>query len=247
VTRSLMLLLFALAACTRSMDSADEIFAPDDDERVICGLGVDGESIGLDEIDIALTRAVEQQEVVILFAHEPGKTVSYDRIDQILALAERRSLPYVTSPELASQRDRAGLSFGFDDFSVDAWFGLRDILQARGARVTFFVSNFGELDAEQKAMLHTLEADGHAIEAHGMGHRNAPEYVDTYGLTKYLADEIDPLLEQMTRDGFTPTTFAYPYGARTSELDQALLERFALLRSLSYLDRSLINSAPCPH
>jgi hypothetical protein len=229
------------------MDTTDEIFAQDNDERVLCGLGVDSESIALDDIENALDRAVEQQQVVILFAHEPGKTVGYDRIDQILALAERRSVPYVTFPELVSRRDRAGLSFGFDDFSVEAWFALRDILQARGARVTFFVSNFGELDVEQKAMLHALEEDGHAIEAYGMGHRNAPEYVDTYGLKKYLVDEIDPLLDQMTRDGFTPTTFAYPYGARTSELDQALLERFALLRSLSYLDRSLINSAPCPY
>jgi peptidoglycan/xylan/chitin deacetylase (PgdA/CDA1 family) len=96
-------------------------------------------------------------------------------------------------------------------------------------------------------MLHALEVEGHAIEAHGMGHRNAAEYVDTYGLAKYLADEIDPLLEQMRRDGFNPTTFAYPYGDRTRALDQALLERFSLLRSLSYLDRSLINTSPCPH
>lgn len=243
-----VILLCVLAACARSIDNADETYAPNDDaERVLCGLGVDGEAIPLDELERAMHRATERREVLMLLAHEPGRTITYDRVDQILTLADRLSLPYVTFPELTSGRDRAGFSFGFDDFSVNAWFGLREILQAHHARVTFFVSNFGELDAEQRTMLRVLEADGNAIEAHGMGHRDAAEYVDTYGLERYLADEIDPMLDIMAREGFAPTTFAYPYGNRTSEIDDALLERFALLRSLSYLDRSVINSAPCPH
>lgn len=240
------LLLVLLVACTRQIDDADEMYARDDDERVLCGLGVDGEAISLDEIERAMRRALDQREVVILLAHEPGASITYERIDAILALAEKVGLPYVTFPELANRRDRAGFSFGFDDYYVNAWFGLRDILRTHHARVTFFVSNFAEFDEQQRAMLHALEADGNAIEAHGMGHRDAAEFVDAYGLNKYLAQEIDPLLDVMARDGFTPTTFAYPYGNRTTELDDALLERFDLVRSLSYLDRSLINSAPCP-
>ena len=81
---------------------------------------------------------------------------------------------------------------------------------------------------------------------HGECEGNAPAFVDAYGLSAYLAQEIDPMLDAMARDGFNPTTFAYPYGARTTEIDGALLERFALLRSLSYLDRSVSNTAPCP-
>ncbi len=241
-------LLCVLMACTRPIDDADETYAPrDDEERVLCGLGVDGEAIPLDEIEVAMRRAIAQREVLILLAHEPGESISYERIDGILTLADKLGLPYVTFPELTSDRDRAGFSFGFDDYYVDAWFGLRDILRAHHARVTFFVSNFGEFTEQQRAMLHALEDDGNAIEAHGMGHRDAAEFVDAYGLEKYLADEIDPMLDLMARDGFAPTTFAYPYGNRTSELDEALLERFDLVRSLSYLNRSVINSAPCPH
>lgn len=242
----LLLLLCVVGACTRSMDGADEIYAPVDDTRVLCGLGVDSESITLDNIRAAMERARDEQQVLILFAHEPGKTIRYERVDDILTLAERASLSYVTFPELVEGRERAGLSLGFDDFSIDAWFGLREILLAHDARVTFFVSNFGELTSEERFMLHELAADGHAIEAHGMGHRNAPQYAETYGLSTYLADEIDPMLKLMEADGFAPTTFAYPYGDRTNELDEALLERFSLVRSLSYLDRSAINSAPCP-
>ena len=150
----------------------------------------------------------------------------------------------VTFPELATQRG-AGISFGFDDAFVDDWFALRVTLLARGARVTFFVSNFGELTSQQRMMLRTLAADGHAIEAHGMGHRDAADYVDKYGLRAYIRDEIDPMLEAMAEEGMVPTTFAYPYGDRTTEIDRALLQRFRLLRSLSYLDRSLSNTAPC--
>ena len=244
----IVLLGLLFAACTRPIDDADEMYAPlDDEERVLCGLGVDGEAIPLDEIERAMKRAIAQHEVLILLAHEPGSSITYERIDAILTLADKLGLPYVTFPELTSQRDRAGFSFGFDDYYVDAWFGLRDILRAHHARVTFFVSNYGDFDEQHRAMLHALEDDGNAIEAHGMGHRDAAEFVDGYGLNKYLAEEIDPLLDVMARDGFTPTTFAYPYGNRTSELDEALLDRFSLVRSLSYSNRSVINSAPCPH
>jgi len=199
VIRYGFIVLVCLVACTREMDGADEIYAEENAERVLCGLGVDGEAISLDEIEHAMVRARERNEVLILFAHHPGVTISYERVDSILGIADRVALPYVTFPEIETQRGRAGLSLGFDDAFVDAWFGLRDMLRARSARVTFYVSNFGELDASQRTELHMLEGDGHAIEAHGMGHRDAAEYVDTYGLSKYLADEIDPMLDASTR------------------------------------------------
>jgi hypothetical protein len=149
----LLLLLCVVGACTRSMEGADEIYAPVDDTRVLCGLGVDSESITLDDIGAAMERARDEQQVLILFAHEPGKTIGYERVDDILTLADRASLSHVTFPELVDARDRAGLSIGFDDFSIDAWFGLLDILRVHDARVTFFVSNFGELTSEERLML----------------------------------------------------------------------------------------------
>lgn len=246
MSRGLACALALLAACARPATDADEVYARGDGERVLCGLSVDGEAITLVDIGRALDRAVEQGEVLNLFAHEPGRTITAERLDAIFALAVERDLPFVTFPELTGYAG-PGLAFGFDDFYVEPWFALRESFARHGARVTFFVSNLGELDAGERAMLHVLAGEGHAIEAHGMGHRDAAVYVERYGLQAYLADEIDPLLEIMHGEGFAPTTFAYPYGDRTSELDRALLDRFALLRSLSYLDRSAINSAPCPH
>jgi hypothetical protein len=38
----------------------------------------------------------------------------------------------------------------------------------------------------------------------------------------------------MREAGFDPITFAYPFGARTAELDEALLQHFRLLRAIRY-------------
>jgi hypothetical protein len=239
------ILVALLCGCAaRAIEDADDIYARDDGSRVLCGLGIDGEGISVDDLESAMVHARDVGEVLLLFAHEPGRTIRYERVEQVLTLAD--SVGLETRTFSALERGRAGLSLGFDDAFVDAWFGMRDMLRAHHARVTFFVSNYDELDAKQRNMLHELLADGHAIEAHGMGHRNAAEYVDVHGLARYMRDEIEPLLEAMTRDGFAPSTFAYPFGDRTSELDSALLEHFTLLRSVTYLDRGWLNTAPCP-
>jgi hypothetical protein len=244
-TRIMILAVCMLAqGCTTDLDASDAVYARHDGKRVLCGLGIDSATIGMDQLEAGMARARDRDEVLILFAHHPGVTIDRERVVDVLARADALGLQFVTFPQLTDQRG-AGLELGFDDFSVDAWYGLRDVL--RGHPATFFVSNFGELTPDQITELHELAADGHAIEAHGMGHRDAAIYVDEHGLARYLADEIDPDLAAMTAAGFAPSTFAYPYGSRTSEIDAALLKRFTLLRSLSYLDRSVINAAPCPY
>jgi Polysaccharide deacetylase len=243
-------LAFTLVAGCAPDDLADTDSSYDrwSHDRVLCGVGVDGDGISVHEIEAGMQRAMDRGEVLILFGHDPRHTIDPARVDRILGAADRAGLPFVTFPELAdpAMANTPGFVLAFDDAYVDDWWSLRDVFRARAARVTFFVSNYGDIKPAGIAELHALAADGHAIEAHGMGHRDAPDFVDRHGLDKYLAQEIDPLLDAMHADGFTPTTFAYPYGDRTGELDAALLRRFKLLRSLTYLDRSLINSAPCP-
>jgi peptidoglycan/xylan/chitin deacetylase (PgdA/CDA1 family) len=242
------LLLVVLVACTTEVDATDAIYANNDMPRVLCSLGVDGEDIALIKLELGMQRARSRGETLLLHAHRPGTgpdaTIDPARVDAILSAADRVGLASVTFPELPHG---SGLMLSFDDASVDDWFALRDVFDAHATRATFFVSNFGELTLDQRAKLHVLADEGHAIEAHGMGHRDAPTYADAHGVTRYLADEIDPLLDAMLADGFTPTTFAYPYGARTKQLDDALLERFRLIRSLTYLDKSVVATAPCPY
>ena len=40
--------------------------------------------------------------------------------------------------------------------------------------------------------------------------------------------------EALTAAGFTPRVFAYPFGARTSTIDRAVLAHVALVRSVAY-------------
>lgn len=240
-----LIVLLATGCQTVELADREAAFVHDGDERVLCGVGVDGDDIELPEIEHAMQRALATNRVLLLFAHHPSISIDPRRVIDVLDTAARVGLPFITFPELATQRGRAGLSFAFDDNYVDDWMALRDGL--RGRPVTFFVSNWDALSADQISALHELAGDGHAIEAHGMGHRDAMLYVDKHGIAEYVAREIDPLLAAMREAGFAPTTFAYPYGTRTTELDDALLERFQLVRSLTYLDASALAEAPCPY
>jgi len=92
--------------------------------------------------------------------------------------------------------------------------------------------------------LHALAAQGHKIEAHSVSHQRAPTYVENHGLAAYLADEALPSIDALRAEGFDVTTYAYPYGARTGELDGALLEHVSIVRSVSFTWSTV--SDPCP-
>ena len=106
------------------------------------------------------------------------------------------------------------------------------------------VAYFDHLDAERRAALHELALRGHAIEAHSVDHLRAPLYVEQHGLTAYLRNEALPSVEWLRADGFDVTSYAYPYGARTSEIDAALLARIPLVRSVSFTWTGVAD--PCP-
>ena len=105
----------------------------------------------------------------------------------------------------------------------------------RDERVTFFVSRFHNLSEVRVEKLHELHADGHAIEGHGQNHLHAPNYAESFGVAAYVEDEVVSSLDSLRASGFSPTTFAYPFGARTGELDRAILEHVELVRSISWL------------
>jgi peptidoglycan/xylan/chitin deacetylase (PgdA/CDA1 family) len=132
----------------------------------------------------------------------------------------------------------------FDDTSVDAWVSTLPLLAQYHARVTFFVSRYRELSDAQHAELHQLAAAGHDVEAHSVQHLRAPVYVEERGLAAYLADEAQPSIDALVGEGFDVTTYAYPFGDRTSELDRALLARVQLLRSVAFTYP--IDSGGCP-
>lgn len=236
---------------TRRVAGMDEVFFAWDERRVLCGVSIDdglarGFVPDLDNLREGMERALSRGEVLVLYAHEPGGGLSLGRLESVLALVADLGLPFLTFDELHGSPLGAGVALTFDDAHIDEWHEQRALFAAYGARVTFFVTRIHRLSTARLDKLHELGADGHAIESHGLNHVHAPEYVEEYGLRAYVDDEILPSLAVMRREGFTPTTFAYPYGARTSEIDRAVLKHVALVRSISWTIRSPLVADPCP-
>lgn len=123
------------------------------------------------------------------------------------------------------------LALTFDDRHVDSWVSARPLLDAVGARATFFLVEADLLDRREQSGVRTLLADGHSIGSHGARHRNADESIAADGATAYLADEIDPSVQALRALGASAQTFAYPNSRRDEASDDILLTRFARLRT----------------
>ena len=242
-------LLALLAGCGyQPLDETDEIFHDGRARDVFCAAGLDTVS-GNDEESVmgGLERAAERDEVILLYGHSPGRSVPVEKIEAVLERAGELGLEHVTMRELAGPRERrAGLSLQLDDDDVHDWFAIRDLLREHGARVTFFVTRYDQLTDGEREELRALADDGHDIEAHSVDHLVAPDYVEEHGLAAYLDDEALPSIERLRADGYDPVAYAYPFGARTSELDEALLDHVRVLRSVTFTYDAPIISDPCP-
>ncbi len=215
-----------------------------------CAIDIDTYArIGNESIDTGLDRARDRGEVLELYNHGPGITISRDVIEHVLAGAQSRGLAFVTYSDMAKGIRPAGggLAYSFDDNYVKQWYELRDLFTQYDARLTFFIAFWDSMPAVNRGYLHDLESDGHDIEAHSVKHYRGPVYVEQKGLNAYLDDEIQPSIDVLNADGFKPVSvFAYPFGARTDETDRAILDRVDIVRSVAYTWDSPATD-PCPN
>ncbi len=211
------------------------------DRPVLCSHSIDdAEGPPWQRIEDQMRVAAAHDYVVLLHAHKPGKSVARSSIEHMLDLAATYHLPTLTYRELDPDRPaRGGLAFAFDDNSVGLWFGLRDLLLQRRARVTFFLSRWSILDEEERAELRILAGDGHDVEPHGADHRHVSDYVRDHGIEGYLEDEMLPSMDVLVGAGYeVPTIYAYPFGERPDGLDDAVLE---------YVPRVRVSPKSCPY
>jgi len=235
-----------LAGCQQQLSELDGAFYNGDGRLVHCGVNLDTTAHNsLASIDSGLDRARDRGEVVELYAHHPGVTVPIDKLEHVLAGARDRGLAFFTYADFARDSHAApGLALSFDDTSVDAWVGLRPLFAQYGARVTFFVSRYRALGDDQHAGLKLLAGDGHDIEPHTVLHLRAPDYVESNGLDAYLRNEVDPSIAVLQDDGYEIHAFAYPFGARTGEIDAAIAKRVPVIRSVEFTYWGV--ESPCP-
>jgi hypothetical protein len=211
--------------------------------RVQCSKGVDRDHEWKHEALAASLETARDKGVVLhTFGHAPK--LDLDEYLPDFDWAAQNGVPLVTFGELAAGHTGAGWAFTVDDDEVDTWYGWRDKLRAHHAKLTFFVTRFDRLTAHQRQELHELAADGHDIEAHSVLHLRGPDYVEERGLGAYLADEVDPSIDGLRAQGFDVQVYAYPFGARTSQTDRAILERVSVLRSVVFTWSEA--SSPCP-
>lgn len=226
----------------------DEVYYRGPGPRVLCAVGIDSFDPDDDaSIAAGLDRARDDGLVLQLYGHVPGSTHAVARVEAIAAGAAARGLQSFTYGELADgPPPTAGLALSFDDRAIDAWYDVAAILDRHGVRATFFVTRYHLWTEADRAKLRELAARGHGVEAHAVLHQRAPEYAEEHGLAAYVADEVVPSLDRLRVDGFAPRVFAYPFGARTGELDRAVLEHVDLVRSVSFAFGDPLVSDPCP-
>ena len=223
----------ALAACHGHHDDAKDFgprFFSNASTGVVCSKGVDRTHEWTHDV---LTASLEHARAKAVVLHTFGHAPTLDLPDYAADFdwAAANGVPMVTFRELAAGHTGAGWAFTVDDDEVDTWYGWRDFLKQHHVKVTFFVTRFDRFSPEQKRKLHELAADGNDIEAHGKAHENAVDYVKAHGVDAYLRDEVMPSKATLVTDGYPIVAFAYPYGAHTKAIDDALGAQFALLRT----------------
>lgn len=127
-----------------------------------------------------------------------------------------------------------GIVISFDDDYVDEWTNADLILQKYKWKATFFVTKFNQLSKLKIGKLKVLKKAGHEIGGHGLNHLNAIIYKTKYGSSNYLKTEINPMLNVMKINDLAPTSFAYPFGFRTSLTDNKLFNIFKIIRGTTY-------------
>jgi Polysaccharide deacetylase len=235
-----------LAACQHDVAATDGAFYDWSDRRMHCAVDLDASARNdLASVDTGLDRARDRGEVLELYAHHPGVTLSWSTVEHVLAGAKDRGLTFYTYGDLARGATAGpGLLLSFDDAWVDAWSTGRDLFQRYGARVTFFIAYYPRYTDAMKAELQQLAADGHDVEAHSITHSRAPEYVEAKGLAAYIDEDVVPSIDLLRDDGYDVTTFAYPFGSRTTETDHAIFEHVRLIRSVAFTWSGV--ESPCP-
>lgn len=129
---------------------------------------------------------------------------------------------------------RPFVSFSFDDFPLSAAEHAAPLLEARGARGTFYFAD-GLAGRQENGQLIAgpnvaadLAARGHEIGGHTSGHlnvqRTAPDHL--------VADVTANTSAIATLSGRAPTSFAYPFGVVSLNAKRLLAHRYAGLRGI---------------
>ena len=239
-----VVVFLCMAACTvehRNRSLSAEVQYRWDGSRVLCSKTVDDGAVndGLTKVGAELDYAAAHRTAALLHGHVPLSSISFGQLSCMLQLADERDIELVTFGEFVDgSTPRPALALSFDDDAIDAWYAVRNLFTSRNARVTFFVTGYGAWTDEQKGKLAELSAAGHDVQPHGTYHLNAVDYVAEHGIEDYLEREVLPSIAQLEDAGYPVHTYAFPYGATTDEITEAVLE---------YVPQVRVTRSACPY
>jgi peptidoglycan/xylan/chitin deacetylase (PgdA/CDA1 family) len=161
-------------------------------------------------------------------------TQAYAPPRDVASKLRRRLTQWRPSKPARLRFDTPLLSIAFDDFPASAANEGASILEAHGARATYYAAagliesngpcgrNFAERDIRR------LVASGHELGCHSYAHRDAAQH-DVFTTLQDLARNRDALLGIGAP---SPRTHAYPYGETTTRVKDGLPPRFASARGV---------------
>ncbi len=119
---------------------------------------------------------------------------------------------------------QCGILLAFDDYNAESWEEYFDLFDRYNAKVTFFVNATEPTDFCYDAI-----ERGHEIAFHTINH------IDMTTITEeeVYIQAIKPI-ETFREHGIELTSFSYPYGAYSGELNDLLLQYYKVLRGAYY-------------
>lgn len=161
-------------------------------------------------------------------------TAAYVPARDPVSKVRRRLTQWRASRPATLTFDEPILSISFDDFPASAAEAGAAILEAHGARGTFYASaGLANSDGPcgrnfAPAHIARLTRAGHEIGCHSFGHGDAAKR-NVFDTLQDLAQNRDALAAAGAR---SPRTHAYPYGETTMRLKNGLPPRFACARGI---------------
>ena len=115
---------------------------------------------------------------------------------------------------------QCGIVLAFDDYNASNWEEYFDLFDEYNVKVSFFVNAY-----EPTEFCFDALERGHEIAYHTAGH------VDVRGLSEdKMYEQVIQPIETFSNQGIELTTFAYPYGLYSGELNERLLQYYNVLR-----------------
>ena len=240
--------MLVLVGCESPIDDQPGAFYTWDNRTVHCAVEIDADAKNdLNSILDGVDHAKDNGSVLELLVHRPGESMGWSEFEQMLSGIQERGVPFLTVADMANGPAQAGVALMYDDAWLAPWMASVPLLQKYGARVTLYITWYTRLQPSERDEIRQLAAMGNDIQAHSVSHIRGSDYVDDHGIDAYVADEVVPSIDVLTNDGYTVTSYAYPFGMRTDEMDRAILATGKVQTVRALVETNRFRASSCPY